>query len=48
MELGSINLVVKDPDAAMMTYIKLLGTNNVQEIIKLEGLTDTVDTIDRY
>jgi len=48
MELGSINLVVKDPDAALMTYLKLLGTNNVREVIKLEGLTDTVDTIDGY
>jgi hypothetical protein len=48
MDLGSINLVVKDPDAAMMTYLKLVGTNNVKEVIKLEGLTDTVDTVDGY
>lgn len=48
MDLGSINLVVKNPDVAMMTYLKLIGTNNVQEVIKLEGLTDTVDTVDGY
>jgi hypothetical protein len=48
MDFGSINLVVKNPDVAMMTYLKLIGTNNVQEVIKLEGLTDTVDTVDGY
>lgn len=48
MDLGCINLVVKNADEAVMTYLKLLGTNNVQEVIKLEGLTDTVDTVDGY
>jgi hypothetical protein len=48
MDLGSINLVVKDPDAAMMTYLKLVGTNNIQEVIKLEGMTDTEGTVDGY
>ncbi len=48
MELGSINLVVEDPDAALRTYLKLFGTNNVQEVIKLKGLNDTVDTVDGY
>ncbi|OGO07039.1 MAG: hypothetical protein A2Y92_02880 [Chloroflexi bacterium RBG_13_57_8] len=48
MDFGCINLVVKNPDVAMMTYLKLMGTNNVQEVIKLEGLTDTVDTVDGY
>jgi hypothetical protein len=48
MDLGSINLAVKDPDVAMMTYLKLLGTNNVQEVIKLEGLNDGSETVDGY
>ena len=48
MELGSINLVVEDPDAALITYLKLFGTNNVPEVIKLKGLSDTVDTVDGY
>ena len=48
MELGSINLVVKDPDVAVMTYLKLLGTNNIQEVIKLEGLNDGSEIVDGY
>ena len=48
MEFGSINLVVRDPDAALRTYLKMFGTNNVKEVIKLKGLTDTVDTVDGY
>jgi catechol 2,3-dioxygenase-like lactoylglutathione lyase family enzyme len=48
MELGSINLVVKDLDVALRTYLKLFGTNNVSQVIKLKGLSDTVDTIDGY
>jgi hypothetical protein len=48
MELGSINLVVKDPDSALRTFLKLFGTNNVQQVIKLKGLSDTVDIIDGY
>lgn len=46
--IGSINLVVKDPDAALGTYLKLFGTNNVQEVTRLKGLGDTVDTVDGY
>lgn len=48
MEFGSVNLVVEDPDAALRTYLKMFGTNNVPEVIKLKGLTDTVDTVDGY
>jgi hypothetical protein len=48
MELGSINLVVRDPDAALQTYLKLFGTNNVAEVIKLKGLKDTIDVVDGY
>lgn len=48
MEFGSINLVVKDPDVALKTYLKLFGTNNVQEVIRLKGLSDTVDIVDGY
>jgi len=48
MELGSIDLVVKDPDLALNTYLKLYGTNNIQQIIKLRGLKDLADQIDGY
>ena len=48
MELGSINLVVRDADTAMKTYLKLLGTNNVREVIKLEGLNDGFEMVDGY
>lgn len=48
MEFGSINLVVKDTDAALRTYLKMFGTNNVEQVIKLKGLSDAVDTIDGY
>jgi len=48
MEFGSINLVVKDAEAALRTYLKMFGTNNVEQVIKLKGLSDAVDTIDGY
>jgi hypothetical protein len=48
MEFGSINLVVKDPDVALRTYLKMFGTNNIEQVIKLKGLSDSVDTIDGY
>jgi hypothetical protein len=48
MELASINLVVKDSDAALKTYLKLFGTNNVKEVIKLKGLRDDSETVDGY
>ncbi len=48
MELGSINILVNDLELALKTYIKMFGTNNIEQIIKLEGLSDTFDTIDGY
>ena len=48
MELGSINLVVKDPDAALNTYLKMFGTNNIEQVIRLKGLSDSSDTLDGY
>ncbi len=48
MELASINIVVKDADAALKTYLKLFGTNNVAEVIKLKGLKDDSETVDGY
>jgi hypothetical protein len=48
MEFGSINLVVEDPDKALNTYLKLFGTNNVPQVIRLKGLNDTVDIVDGY
>jgi hypothetical protein len=48
MELASINLVVKDADAALKTYLQLFGTNNIAEIIKLKGLKDDTETVDGY
>jgi hypothetical protein len=48
MELAGINIVVKDADAALATYLKLIGTNNVSEVIKLKGLKDDQETVDGY
>ena len=48
MEFGCINLVARDPDAALRTYLKLFGTNNVPQVIKIKGLNDTVDIVDGY
>jgi hypothetical protein len=48
VKLGSINIVVKDPDEALTTFLKVFGTNNVRQIIKIKGLSDTVDTVDGY
>ena len=48
MEFGSINIVVKDPDSAFKTFMKIFGTNNVQPVIKLKGLSDDADTVDGY
>ena len=46
MELASINIVVNDADEALATYIKLFGTNNIAEIIKLKGLRDDREIVD--
>jgi hypothetical protein len=48
MELAAINIVVKDADEALKTYLKLFGTNNVAEVIKLKGLKDDAETVDGY
>lgn len=48
MDMCSINLVVKDPDKACVAYLKLFGTNNIQEVLKLKGLDDGSEIIDGY
>jgi len=48
MELASINIVVQDADAALKTYLKLFGTNNISEVIKLKGLRDDSEVVDGY
>jgi hypothetical protein len=48
MEFGSINLVVNNPDEALQTYLKIYGTNNVEQVIKLKGLNDNTDIVDGY
>jgi hypothetical protein len=48
MKLGSIDVVVNDPDKALTSFLKVFGTNNVNQIIKFKGLTDTSDTVDGY
>jgi hypothetical protein len=48
MDFGSINLITKDADKALVTYLKLFGTNNVQEVIKLQELKDDSETVDGY
>ena len=48
MEFGSIDLAVKDPDVALQTYLKIYGTNNISQVIKLKGLNDNVNVVDGY
>jgi hypothetical protein len=48
MDMSSMNLVVKDLDAALSTYLKLFGTNNITEVLKVKGLNDGTETIDGY
>lgn len=48
MRFGSINVVVNDPDEALGTWLKLIGTNNVSRVLKVKGLYDTEETIDGY
>jgi hypothetical protein len=48
MELAGITIVVKDADTALQTYLKLFGTNNIAETIKLKGLKDDSETVDGY
>jgi hypothetical protein len=48
MKFGSIDVVVDNPDEAVETWLKLLGTNNVSRVLKIKGLYDTVETVDGY
>jgi hypothetical protein len=48
MDICSINLLVKDLDAALNTYIKLFGTNNIHEVVKVKGLNNGLDIVDGY
>ena len=48
MQFGSINILVNDPDEAMKNYVKMFGTNNIEQVIKLKGLNDSVDIVDGY
>ena len=48
MDMSSINLVVKDLDAALTSYLKLFGTNNVSEVLKVKGLNNGTEVIDGY
>jgi hypothetical protein len=48
MDMLSINLVVKDLDAALKAHLKFFGTNNVQEVLKVTGLNDGNEVVDGY
>jgi catechol 2,3-dioxygenase-like lactoylglutathione lyase family enzyme len=48
MQFGGIIILVNDPDAALKTYVKMFGTNNIEQIIKLKGLNDGVDVVDGF
>ena len=48
MEFGSIDLVVNDPDVSLQTYLKIFGTNNIPQVIKLKGLNDNINVVDGY
>jgi hypothetical protein len=48
MDMRSINLAVKDLEAALITYLKLFGTNNITEVLKIQGLNDGAEILDGY
>ncbi|HEX2964258.1 MAG TPA: hypothetical protein VHO84_00650, partial [Syntrophorhabdaceae bacterium] len=48
MQFGSINILVKNPEAALQSYVRMFGTNHIEQIIKLKGLNDGVDIVDGY
>jgi len=48
MEFGSIDLLVNDPDTALQTFLKVYGTNNIPQVIKLKGLKDIANVVDGY
>jgi len=48
MQFGCINILVEDPDTALKSYVNMFGTNNIEQIIKLKGLNDSVDIVDGY
>jgi hypothetical protein len=48
MDICSINLLVKDPEKACVSYLKLFGTNNIQEVLKITGLDDGSEIVDGY
>jgi hypothetical protein len=48
MDICSINLLVKDPDAALATYTRLFGTNNIHEALRIKGLNNGYDVVDGY
>ncbi|MDD5701229.1 MAG: hypothetical protein PHU23_04175 [Dehalococcoidales bacterium] len=48
MDMSSINLLVKDPQAALATYIQLFGTNNIHEALQVTGLNNGYDLVDGY
>ena len=48
MDISSINLLVKDLDAALATYMKLFGTNNIHEVLRVKNLNNGYDIVDGY
>jgi hypothetical protein len=48
MDISSINLVVKNLDAALETYMKLFGTNNIHQVLTVKGLNNGYDLVDGY
>ncbi|BBO82039.1 hypothetical protein DSCO28_26050 [Desulfosarcina ovata subsp. sediminis] len=48
MQFGSINILVKDPEEALDTYLKLFGTNNVDQVLKINRMSNGVDTVSGY
>ena len=48
MDMSSINLVVKDLEAALATYLKLFGTNNINEVLRVKNLNNGYDIVDGY
>jgi hypothetical protein len=48
MQLGAISILVENLEEALKTYLKLFGSNNVDQVIEMEGLSDFDDIVDSY
>lgn len=48
MKLGSINIAVKDLDKALDTYVRMIGTNNIETIVKFDRWEQDGEVLSGY